>query len=130
MRDEGTGVYYGGYTFLAMYVVAPEKYVGFALFRKGGLDNGGLVAVVLLLGPLLDLCGLGALGAGLGAGGLAPALAVGYSVTALGALFVAWIWVVEIGIKAGDKEALMVGLCPLVCILAAFFVPFALARWA
>jgi hypothetical protein len=131
VRDEEAGAPMGGYSFLAMYVVAPEKYVGVALFEKGGLDKNGLaVAVVYILGPLLDLCGLGALGAGLGAGALAPALAVGYTVTALGALFMAGIFVVEGGIKEGKKWALMAGLCGTACILAAFFVPFALARWA
>ena len=115
--------------FLAMYVIAPEKYVTFALFDKGGLDKDGLGAIAaLLLGPLLDLCGLGALGAGLGAGGLPPALAVGYTVTALGALFVAWFVVAEWGIRQGDKGGLILGLCLTACILAAFFVPFALAR--
>ena len=89
---------------------------------------------MFLLGPLLDLCGLGALGAGLGAGGLPQALAVGYTVTALGALFMAWIFVVEMGIKGGDrhgrKDVLMGGLFGTACILVAFFVPFALTRWA
>eukprot|EP01046_Picozoa_sp_COSAG06_P016858 COSAG06_NODE_1126_length_10609_cov_228.247383_14_plen_84_part_00 len=80
------------------------------------------------LGPLLDLCGLGALGAGLGAGGLAPALAVGYTVTALGALFIVGFYVVEIGIKEGEKGGLVLGLFGTACILTAFFVPFALAR--
>ena len=84
---------------------------------------------MVILGPLLDLCGLGALTAGLGAGGLPPALAVGYTVTALGALFMAWMLVVEMGIKeGGDKEFLRIGLFGTACILAAFFVPFALAR--
>ena len=95
-----------------------------ALFGNGGLDND-LFYAVLFLGPLLDLCGLGALGAGLGAGGLPPALAVGYTVTALGALFIAWMWVVEVGIKGGQKDVLVGGLFGTACILAAFFVPFA-----
>jgi hypothetical protein len=106
--------------------------VGLALSDKGLQGDDLMLAVVFLLGPLLDLCGLGALGAGLGAGAgaLPPALAVGYTVTALGALFVAWIAVVQAGIKEGDKGWLMGGLFGTACILAAFFVPFALARWA
>jgi hypothetical protein len=36
--------------------------------------------------------------------------------------------VVEMGIKEGRKEALKIGLFGTACILAAFFVPFALAR--
>jgi hypothetical protein len=130
VRDEEAIEFDGGYLFLTMYVVAPEKYVGLALFSQGGLDKDYLGGdVVLVLGPLLDLCGLGALTAGLGAGGLPPALAVGYTVTALGALFMAWMVLVE-GIRDGDKEALMAGLFGTACILAAFFVPFALTRWA
>ena len=129
VRDEEARGFEGGYLFLAMYVVAPEKYVGFALFDQGGLDKGSLGSIVVgLLGPLLDLCGLGALGAGLGAGGLPPALAVGYTITALGALFIAWCFVVEVGIREGHKGLLMIGLLGTACILAAFFVPFALAR--
>eukprot|EP01046_Picozoa_sp_COSAG06_P017263 COSAG06_NODE_1167_length_10451_cov_16.691654_1_plen_675_part_00 len=129
VRDKGARGLNGGYGFLAMYVVAPEKYVGLALLDPGGLNKGSLATtVVAVLGPLVDLCGLGALGAGLGAGGLPPALAVGYTVTALGALFIAWVFVVQMGIKRGDKELLMGGLFGTACILAAFFVPFAIAR--
>ena len=128
VRNEGSGDIEGGYAFLAMYVVAPEKYVAWALVGSGGLNNEDLNTVVIILGPLLDLCGLGALGAGLGAGGLPPALAVGYTVTALGALWMAWILVVEAGIKDGEKDNLMLGLLGTACILAAFFVPFAIVR--
>ena len=79
-----------------------EKFVARAACQEGALENlrrllcavhGGAVhgpAECLLLcatlgGALLDLCGVAALGAGLGAGSLPPALAVGYSVTALAA---------------------------------------------
>eukprot|EP01047_Picozoa_sp_COSAG01_P124179 COSAG01_NODE_53149_length_341_cov_0.822314_1_plen_108_part_01 len=59
VRDEDVGIpFAGGYLFLTMYVVAPEKYVGLALFLEGGLDKDKLsFVVVALLGPLLDLCG-------------------------------------------------------------------------
>ena len=60
-----------GYPFLFMYVIAPEKFVAFALFREGVLDKQGLGAAALLGGALLDLCGVAALGAGVGAGNLA-----------------------------------------------------------
>ena len=44
------------------------------------------------VGPLLDLCGVGALIAGLTAGSLPGALAVGYAATTLGGLcFIAWV---------------------------------------
>ena len=66
-----------GYPFLFMYVIAPEKFVAFALFFKGGLDIECLGAVAWLGGALLDLCGVAALGAGVGAGNLPPALAAG-----------------------------------------------------
>jgi hypothetical protein len=42
----------------------------------------------------------------------------------------AWVYVVELGIKGGEKEFLMGGLFGTACILVAFFVPFALTRWA
>ena len=78
----------GGYMFLFMYVVAPEKFVATAQVEGGGLDSNGLMSVAMLVGVLLlDLCGVAALGAGVGACNLPPALAVGYSVTALGALW-------------------------------------------
>ena len=77
----------GGYSFLFMYVADPEKLVALALFDTGGLASYALMGVAMLGGSLLDLCGVAALGAGVGVGNLPPALAVGYSVTALGALF-------------------------------------------
>ena len=75
-----------GSLFLDLYVLAPEKFVAFAAFGEGGLDHW-VLALAVLGGALLDLCGLAALGAGLGAGQgkLPPALAVGYCVTALAA---------------------------------------------
>ena len=87
VRDETVAGTDGGYGFLFMYVVAPEKLLVGALFEGGGLDKQGLVFVAMLGGVLLDFCGVAALGAGVGVGNLPPALAVGYSVTALGALF-------------------------------------------
>jgi hypothetical protein len=55
VRDEGARGEQGGNTFLAMYVLAPEKYVATALFYSGGLDKEGLVfPVVVFLGPLLN----------------------------------------------------------------------------
>ena len=68
-------------------------------------------------GPLLDLCGLAALGAGIGAGNLPPALAVGYSVTALGALFTVGFFLVLGTLKA----PVMFGM--VCCLLLPFLVP-------
>jgi len=78
----------GGYSFLAVYVLAPEKFVAVAAFDEGGLDNDTLIGLIWLGGLLLDLCGVGALVAGLAGGVLPAALAVGYAATALGGLCV------------------------------------------
>ena len=119
--DRGLGKR-GRYTFLFAYVIAPEKFVATALFREGGLDSNGLMSVAMLVGVLLDLCGVAALGAGVGAGNLPPALAVGYSVT----LWLVGFYLVG-GIQDGDKAKAMLGLCATVCcLLPAFLVPLAL----
>ena len=81
MRDTGVN---GGYGFLALYVLAPEKFVAMAAFWEGGLGNDNLW--ILFGGPLLDLWGVGALVGGLAGGVLPAALAVGYAATALGGL--------------------------------------------
>ena len=90
-----------GGRFLVLYALAPEKFVASALLKAGGVDSHGLwvsreiVAAilgcvvqrcpsegragqvcVLCCGCLLDLCGLGALGAGLAAANFPPSLAV------------------------------------------------------
>ena len=85
VRDD-TGVL-GGYGFLALYVLAPEKFVARAAFGMGGLGKDGLIALSVVGGPLLDLCGVGALVAMLAGGELIAALAVGYIATALGGLW-------------------------------------------
>ena len=86
MRDTGSDSTERGYGFLALYVLAPEKFVAMAAFLHGGLDKQGLRVRIVLGGPLLDLCGVGALVAGLAGGVLPAALAVGYAATALGGL--------------------------------------------
>eukprot|EP01045_Picozoa_sp_COSAG04_P028832 COSAG04_NODE_4580_length_2005_cov_2.719307_1_plen_386_part_00 len=107
-----------GYGFLALYVLAPEKFVALAADRG---DESNLFLCALLGGALLDLCGVAALGAGLGAGSLPPALAVGYSVTALAA-------VCFIGILAtdGDEDFKKVAAVGAVLAAAAFGVPLGL----
>ena len=67
---------------------------------------------------------MAALGAGLGAGGLPPALAVGYSVTALAAL--AFIGLLT---TSDDKEK-KVAAFGAVLAAAAFGVPLGLGLWA
>lgn len=109
-----------GYGFLFMYVLAPEKFVMFALLFGGGLATnkslGALTPACVFGLTVLDLCGLGALGAGIGVGDLPAALAVGYSVTTLGAL-----WMVGLVVANGDG---IVGLCAtMCCMVPAFVVP-------
>eukprot|EP01047_Picozoa_sp_COSAG01_P038736 COSAG01_NODE_3159_length_6488_cov_8.505400_5_plen_627_part_00 len=125
VRDEdGAEAPEGGYGWLAMYAVAPEKFVVFALTGKGGLDKEAIGVVwAALISPLLDLCGMAALGAGLGAGHLPPPLAVGYSITTAGALLVAGFFLYE-GIAENEIVLIAVGLGALVCcVLPAFLVP-------
>ena len=88
VRDTEAASVECGYSFLALYVLAPEKFVAMALFDHRGLGPDLWKDPIYGL-ALLDLCGLGALGAGLGSGSLPPALAVGYSATALAAF---WFW--------------------------------------
>ena len=84
-----------------LYALAPEKFVASALLKAGGVESHGLwvsrkivagilgcdfqrcssesragQVCVLCCGCLLDLCGLGALGAGLAAANFPPSLAV------------------------------------------------------
>ena len=116
---------YAGYGWLALYVLAPEKFVVVALTGKGGLDMEDWIGGVwfAFVGPLLDLCGMAALGAGLGAGHLPPPLAVGYSVTAAGALLVA-AFAIHRGIARNARGAIAAGVGALVCcVLPAFLVP-------
>ena len=113
-----------GYSWLALYVLAPEKFVVLALTGPGGLgmEDWGL-RWVAIVGPLLDLCGMAALGAGLGAGHLPPPLAVGYSVTTAGALLVA-AYFIHLGITDNERGAIAAGVGALVCcVLPAFLVP-------
>ena len=81
VRDTGFESFYCGYGFLALYVLAPEKFVAMAAFGRGDM-----FALSVAGGVLLDLCGVGALVAGLAGGVLPAALAVGYAATALGGL--------------------------------------------
>lgn len=66
------------------YVFAPEKVVMGAIFRTYGFDN--LKLLLTSINCALDLCGIAALVVGAVKGTLPPALAVGYSLTSLGAL--------------------------------------------
>jgi hypothetical protein len=76
--------FHGG-SFLAMYALAPEKFVIMAAVI-GGMDNDDAAAYLCLAGTLLDLASVGGLITGLAAGSLPAALVVGYSATLLGGL--------------------------------------------
>jgi hypothetical protein len=87
------GVGSSGYGFLALYVLAPEKFVACAAYGNGGLGWMCMMILALLGGALLDLCSVGALIAGLAAGNLLPgALAVGYAATTLDGLLMLGFW--------------------------------------
>jgi hypothetical protein len=75
-----------GPSFLALYVLAPEKFVAFALFGKQGFNVRWLGNLIVVVSIILDLCAVGALGAGLGSDVLPLPLAIGYIVSALGGL--------------------------------------------
>jgi hypothetical protein len=118
-----------GCTFLAMYVLAPDKFVAMALF---GYDHAGFAGLFAFCSSLLDLCALAALGSGIGEeDGLPLELVVAYSVAALGPLFVAGTLVaVRVTGHPGSccrGEARVAACICFVCILPAFFVPFVLS---
>eukprot|EP01043_Picozoa_sp_COSAG02_P073651 COSAG02_NODE_14407_length_1276_cov_0.753611_1_plen_137_part_00 len=118
---------YSGYTFLAMYIVAPEKFVALVLFYslKSPPILCGNMLVTVFGGALLDLCGLAALGAGLGAGNSPLALAVGYSATALGALFLVVSYASSpSGVE--QKRAMFATVC---CVLPAAVVPYCATKF-
>ena len=102
VRVTGKSGAQGGWPFLALYALAPEKYVLMAALGNGGRNLRGMVlvegldfgaicahsgcAAISIAGVvgLLDLAAVGGLAAGLAAHNLPPALAVGYGATALG----------------------------------------------
>ena len=76
-----------GWKFLAMYVLAPEKYVARVLFEKA-LNMFGTWMIALFVLTCFDLCGLVALIIGVTTGDITVALAIGYSVTTVGLVVV------------------------------------------
>ena len=117
-------------TQLGLYVMAPEKFVVRALTQNRGRRMGSVGFVwEFIVGPPLDLCGMAALGAGLGAwlgagpGKLPPPLAVSYFITTAGALFFAG-FLIHRGITQKICKPAAYGLGGLVfCVLPAVFVP-------
>lgn len=85
---------HNGYVFLAMYVVAPEKFVAMALCgwqNRDAIPGLGLKRLEAgmfysLFCILLDVCSVGALISGLVSGSLPAGLAIGYVATALACL--------------------------------------------
>jgi hypothetical protein len=95
-RSDALTCAYSGWMFLMMYVLSPERFVAIVMFhlcdtsREGEGEGEGCATTIvsnvkrcyMYVGVLLDLCGVGALGAGLGARNLPSALAVGYTAAA------------------------------------------------
>jgi hypothetical protein len=127
-----------GPMFLVMYVLAPEKFVAIALFGWGATGwKQRLGTVCMFVSPVLDLCGLGALGAGLASHELPPALAVAYVVTSIGAISMVGFVAVE-GSKhpiqiCGNRSrwltgALIIGGALVFPLCPTFFIPFSLGK--
>jgi len=105
--DPRFGVHvHSGYTFLARYVLAPEKYVVGALFGTVKIC-GRKVADCWdwSVSYLFDLCALGALTAGVATdGGLPLVLFVGYAASAVAAVSITGVLLAD-GVKRGQKKA-------------------------
>lgn len=116
VRDTKGDEFFRGYTFLTMYVLAPEIFVMFTL------SDHNLPEPAVLCSVFFDMCALAALGAGI-AGNLPPMLVVSYGAAALGAL-----WFVGVLALSRDHDLRKISLCCLVCVLLpAFMVPIALS---
>lgn len=129
---------------MLMYVLAPEKFVGLALFDKGGLNtvrehsftNRWALRFTWLYGMLstcLDLCGIAALMAGVGSGMLPLPLAVGYTVTALGGTLLAGasiVGAVMAGVASVVERKGQLDESEVVSILSVLAVPSTLLGWA
>ena len=98
-----------------------EKFLASALFNRGGLNLATLGVCVGCGAMLLDLCGLGALGAGLGTGVLPSALAVGYSATLAAAVFLGALMAAAIDWCVGLRRGILA-----LAVAAAVAVPYAL----
>ena len=79
---------YGG-SFLALYVLAPEKCVFSALLLAGGLFRQGLWRLCMLGSAALDACAICALVLGLRAAELPLSLGLSFAATTLGGLLLA-----------------------------------------
>jgi|EP01047_Picozoa_sp_COSAG01_P054580 hypothetical protein len=67
-----------GLNFVGLYILAPEKFVAWSIV--GTMKPSAALPICFGSMFLLDLCGVGALSAGLASGYIPPALAVGYTV--------------------------------------------------
>ena len=102
---------------MVMYIVAPDKYLIAALL------DGNLMHPVLGFLVLLDLCGICGLGAGVGIGSLPVALAVGYAVSACGAVFAMGVF------EHFNTQGGLQGYFFFAVVVVAFVIPFLLARF-
>jgi hypothetical protein len=105
--DPRFGVHvHSGYTFLARYVLAPEKYVVGALFGTVKICSRKVADCWdWSVSYLFDLCALGALTAGVATdGGLPLVLFVGYAASAVAAVSITGVLLAD-GVKRGQKKA-------------------------
>ena len=89
VRDTEASLGRGGYEFLALYVLAPEKVVFSALLLAGGLFRQGLWRLCMLGSAVLDACAICALVLGLRAAELPLSLGLSFAATTLGGLLLA-----------------------------------------
>jgi hypothetical protein len=119
----------GNHQTFMQYVLQPEKFVAQMLFNSGGLDRPGWFIPIFAISMLVDVCGMAALGAGVGAGNLPPALLVGYFVTTLGLAWFA-LQAVAKGIAHKKLGLFLFGLgCGFTCLIAPFLLFMAIGTW-
>ena len=89
VRDTASDDLPSGGSFLALYVLAPEKVVFSALLLAGGLFRQGLWRLCMLGSAVLDVCATCALVLGLRAAELPLSLGLSFAATTLGGLLLA-----------------------------------------
>ena len=92
-----------GQGFLAMYILAPEKFVTYALFKDKGKRF-----IACVISVLLDLCGVVALFEGVMTGELTFALGIGYGATAAGGTFALGLFACEKRVEAREQRAVII----------------------
>ena len=95
LTSEASGGIAKGSACLLRYLTAPDRVAAAALFSAGSLGQPDIGRCIMAAQWLLDLCGVAALGAGLGAGGLTPGLMLSYSATTIGTIWAVFSWSVH-----------------------------------